>query len=76
MRGVECAGDLLEVEVEAAAGLGVLTKAGVPLSPVVIVGVPALLGVISWVMHRRRAIADSVRLASHPPDAAVDAPSG
>jgi uncharacterized membrane protein YfcA len=37
----------------AAAALGVLTKAGVHLSPAVIVGVPVLLGVLSWVVHRR-----------------------
>jgi uncharacterized membrane protein YfcA len=39
----------------AAASLGVLTKAGVPLSPAALVGIPAALAVVSVVVHRRRA---------------------
>jgi uncharacterized membrane protein YfcA len=38
----------------AAAALGVLTKAGVGLSPVVIVGVPLGLAAFSFFLHRRR----------------------
>ena len=38
----------------AAAALGVLSKAGADLPPGVIVGVPALLAVVSFVVHRRR----------------------
>jgi hypothetical protein len=41
----------------AAAALGVLSKAGVSVSPLAIVGVPALLGLLSFVVHRRRAAA-------------------
>ncbi|HET8952701.1 MAG TPA: sulfite exporter TauE/SafE family protein [Solirubrobacteraceae bacterium] len=41
-----------------AAALGVLSKAGVSLSPFVLVGVPLVLAVISVVLHRRRAAAD------------------
>jgi uncharacterized membrane protein YfcA len=39
----------------AAAALGVLSKAGVPVPPAVIVGVPLLLAVVSLAIHRRRA---------------------
>lgn len=38
----------------AAAALGVLSKAGVAVPAWVIVGVPALLGLLCWVIHRRR----------------------
>jgi uncharacterized membrane protein YfcA len=37
-----------------AAALGVLSKAGVDVPPYVIVGVPAALGVICWLVHRSR----------------------
>jgi uncharacterized membrane protein YfcA len=40
----------------AAASLGVLSKAGVDVHPGVIVGVPAALAVISWVVHRRHPV--------------------
>jgi uncharacterized protein len=40
----------------AAAALGVLSKAGVDVHPGVIVGVPAVLGVISWLIHRRHPV--------------------
>jgi len=36
-----------------AAALGVLSKAGVPVSPVVLVGVPLAVGAFAVVMHRR-----------------------
>jgi uncharacterized membrane protein YfcA len=38
----------------AAAALGVLAKAGVPLGPAAIAGIPAALAVLSIVVHRRR----------------------
>jgi hypothetical protein len=38
----------------AAASLGVLTKAGVALSPTALVGIPAALAVVSVIVHRRR----------------------
>jgi uncharacterized membrane protein YfcA len=37
-----------------AAALGVLSKAGVPMSPVALVGIPLLLAVVSVVVHRRQ----------------------
>ncbi len=37
----------------AAAALGVLSKAGVPVSPAAILGVPLLLGLLSLAIHRR-----------------------
>jgi hypothetical protein len=37
----------------AAAGLGVLTKAGAEVPPWIIIGVPAVLGIISWRVHKR-----------------------
>ena len=37
-----------------AAALGVLTKAGVSLPPIVLAGIPALLAVASVAVHRRR----------------------
>ena len=40
----------------AAASLGVLSKAGVGVHPGVIVGVPAALAVISWIVHRRHPV--------------------
>jgi len=40
----------------AAAALGVLSKAGVDVHPAVIVGVPAALAVISWIVHRRHPV--------------------
>jgi uncharacterized membrane protein YfcA len=40
----------------AAASLGVLSKAGVEVHPAVIVGVPAALSVLSWVVHRRHPV--------------------
>jgi uncharacterized membrane protein YfcA len=40
----------------AAASLGVLSKAGVDVHPGVIVGVPAALAVISWIVHRRHPV--------------------
>ena len=46
----------------AAASLGVLTKAGVDLHPGVIVGIPALLAVFSWFVHRRH----PMPIADHP----------
>jgi len=39
-----------------AAALGVLSKAGVDVHPGVIVGVPAALAVLSWVVHRRHPV--------------------
>ena len=39
----------------AAAALGVLSKAGAPMSPAALVGIPLALAVFSVVMHRRRA---------------------
>ena len=38
----------------AAAALGVMSKAGADFPPIVIVIVPALLGVVCWIVHRRR----------------------
>ena len=38
----------------AAAALGVLAKAGVPMSPAALIGIPAALAVFSVVVHRRR----------------------
>jgi uncharacterized membrane protein YfcA len=40
----------------AAASLGVFTKAGVEIHPGVIVGVPAALALLSWVVHRRHPV--------------------
>ena len=40
----------------AAAALGVLTKAGVDIPAVGIVGIPVLLAVLSYVIHRRRPV--------------------
>ena len=40
----------------AAASLGVLSKAGVEVHPAVIVGVPAALSILSWVVHRRHPV--------------------
>ena len=40
----------------AAASLGVLSKAGVEVHPGVIVGVPAALAVLSWIVHRRHPV--------------------
>jgi hypothetical protein len=40
----------------AAASLGVLSKAGVDVHPGVIVGVPAALAVLSWIVHRRHPV--------------------
>lgn len=40
----------------AAASLGVLSKAGVDIHPGVIVGVPAGLAVLSWLVHRRHPV--------------------
>lgn len=40
----------------AAASLGVLSKAGVEVHPGVIVGVPAALALLSWVVHRRHPV--------------------
>ena len=37
-----------------AAALGVLSKAGVPISPVALVGIPLALAAVSVVVHRRR----------------------
>jgi uncharacterized protein len=39
------------------AGLGVLTKAGVAVPAAVIVGVPLLLGLLCWIVHRQRPVA-------------------
>lgn len=36
------------------AGLAVLTKAGIAVPPIVIVGVPAVLAVLAWLLHLRR----------------------
>jgi hypothetical protein len=38
----------------AAAALGVLSKAGVPMSPIALVGIPLALAAVSVVVHRRR----------------------
>ena len=38
----------------AAAALGVLSKAGVPISPAALIGIPLALAVVSVVVHRRR----------------------
>ena len=40
----------------AAASLGVLSKAGVDVHPGLIVGVPAALAVLSWIVHRRHPV--------------------
>lgn len=40
----------------AAAALGVLSKAGVDVHPGVIVGVPAALALLSWLIHRRHPV--------------------
>ncbi len=40
----------------AAASIGVLSKAGVDVHPAVIVGVPAALAVLSWIVHRRHPV--------------------
>ena len=37
-----------------AAALGVLSKAGVPMSPLALVGIPLVLTVVSVILHRRR----------------------
>ncbi len=37
-----------------AAALGVLSKAGVPMSPFALVGIPLALAVVSWIVHRRQ----------------------
>jgi uncharacterized membrane protein YfcA len=44
-----------------AAALGVLTKAGVPMSPFALVGIPLALAVVSVIVHRRQ-----VRLTDEP----------
>ena len=44
-----------------AAALGVLSKAGVTLSPLALVGIPLALAVVSVVVHRRRAADESRR---------------
>jgi len=46
-----------------AAALGVLSKAGVPMSPVALVGIPLALAVVSVVVDRRRARAADERAA-------------
>jgi uncharacterized membrane protein YfcA len=38
----------------AAAALGVISKAGVPMSPAALVGIPLTLAVVSVIVHRRR----------------------
>jgi hypothetical protein len=48
----------------AAAALGVLSKAGVPMSPVALVGIPLALAVVSVVVHRRRATDEPARRPS------------
>ena len=40
----------------AAASLGVLSKAGVDVHPGMIVGIPAALALLSWVVHRRHPV--------------------
>jgi hypothetical protein len=50
----------------AAAALGVLSKAGVPMSPAALVGIPLALAVVSVVIHRRRARRPTVRPALEP----------
>ena len=55
-----------------AASLGVLTKAGVAVPAPAIVVVPVLLGVISYVVHRRRAAEDRRAVAA---DIAAPAPA-
>ena len=50
-----------------AAALGVLSKAGVPISPLALVGIPLALAVISVIVHRRQA---------RPPAKAALEPSG
>ena len=37
-----------------AAGMGLLTKAGISLSPVLILAAPVALGLLAWYMHNRR----------------------
>ena len=37
-----------------AAALGVLSKAGVPMSPFALVGIPLALAVVSVIVHRRQ----------------------
>ena len=41
-----------------AAALGVLSKAGVPMSPFALVGIPLALAVVSVIVHRRHLAAD------------------
>ena len=48
----------------AAAALGVLSKAGVPMSPAALVGIPLALAVVSVVVHRRRATDELARRPS------------
>src|SRR5919112_1348971 len=49
----------------AAASLGVMTKAGVDLHPAGIVGVPAALAVVCWLVHRRH----PMPIEDHPAEA-------
>ena len=52
----------------AAAALGVLTKAGVPIPPAALVGIPLALALVSLLVHRRR------QRQAAPPAAAADEP--
>ncbi len=51
----------------AAAALGVLSKAGVAVSPAMIIGVPVLLGLLSLAIHRRAAPRRPAAAGQAPP---------
>ena len=44
-----------------AAALGVMSKAGVPMSPVALIGIPLALAVASVIVHRRQVRTDELR---------------
>ncbi len=48
-----------------AASLGVATKAGMNVPPVMIVALPAAAGVVAWMFHRSRAKAEAEEAAKH-----------
>lgn len=53
--------------------LGVLKKAGADVPPAAIVGVPVLVGLLAWRLHRRRGGAASSEIASPEPGTAFPA---
>lgn len=46
-----------------AAALGVATKAGIGIPPVLIVGLPVIAGVVAWLFHRSRTAAEAAEAA-------------